>query len=304
MPGSFLLIGADSEIGTVTAERLRGLGLSVVETTRRRERVAADRLFLDLAEPLDLWTPPPGVEAACIFAAVARLQACASDPAGASFINVTQTVALTERLLEHGIAVLFLSSNQVFDGTAAHMAADAPLCPVSEYGRQKARTERGLARHIAADAPVAILRFAKIVSPEMPLLRGWASALTAGDRIPAFADMTLAPTPIELAAAAIAGLMRERARGIFQMTGPRDVSYAELALHLAESLRAEPALVDPVPAASAGMPDGATPRHTTLDSSAIRERFGLAVPDVWAVVDATIGGFLPSRQLDSPGARL
>jgi dTDP-4-dehydrorhamnose reductase len=304
MPGSFLLIGADSEIGAATASYLRGSGLSVLETTRRHDRVAADRLFLDLAEPLERWPPPPGIEAACIFAALARLQACATDPDGSSFINVTQTVTLAERLLQRGIAVLFLSSNQVFDGTALHVRADAPLCPVSEYGRQKARTETALGRHIAAGARVAVLRFAKIVSPGMPLLRRWASALVARDRIPAFADMMLAPTPVELAAAAIAGLMRERARGIFQLTGPRDVSYADLALHLAESLGADPSLVDRVSAATAGMPAGATPRHTTLDSSAIRDRFGLAVPDVWAVIDEAIGGSAPSRQLDSPGARI
>jgi len=144
-------------------------------------------------------------------------------------VNVGQTVALTATLLRQGIPVLFLSSNQVFDGSVPCVPADAPLCPVSEYGRQKARTEEALARHIAAGAPVAVLRFAKIVSPGMPLLRQWISALVAGKPVSAFADMMLAPTPVELAAEAIARLMREAARGTYQLTGPRDVSYAELA---------------------------------------------------------------------------
>lgn len=292
MPRPLLLIGGDSEIADATARHLAALGVPFVATTRRRERVAAARPFLDLAPPLGDWRPPADVAAACIFAAVARLQACEEDPAGSSLINVTRAVALAERLLADGIAVLFLSTNQVFDGTVPYVPADAPHSPVSAYGKQKARAERALVPHIAGGAPLAILRFAKILSPGMPLLRQWTAALAAGQPVSAFADMMLAPTPVELAATAIARLLRVEggARGIFQLTGPRDVSYAEIAAHLARRAGADPALVSAVPAASAGMPPGATPRHTTLDSSALRERFGIAVPDPWTVIDAALAG--------------
>jgi dTDP-4-dehydrorhamnose reductase len=42
-------------------------------------------------------------------------------------INVTGTIELIERLVACGICVLFLSTNQVFDGTRAHVPAAAPL---------------------------------------------------------------------------------------------------------------------------------------------------------------------------------
>ena len=286
MSGSLLLVGADSEIAAATARHLAECGVPFAATTRRRELVTCARPFLDLAAPLDDWRAPTGVSAACIFAAIARLQDCESDPAASSFINVTQTVALAERLLAQGIAVLFLSSNQVFDGTVPCVPADAPTCPVSAYGRQKACTEQALAPHIAAGAPVAILRLAKIVSPGMALLRQWLAALAAGKPVAAFADMMLAPIPVHLAAMAVARLLQvqEGARGVFQLTGPRDVAYADIAAHLAGRLGADLGLVNPVSAA-AGMPRGATPRHTTLDSSALRNRFGIAVPDPWTVID-------------------
>src|SRR4051794_15711916 len=110
--GSLLLIGADSEIGAATARLLAEDGAHFIATTRRADRMGPDRPFLDLTQPLDDWRPPSGIRAACIFAAVARLQACEADPAWSSFINVTQTLALTERLLDSGAAVLFLSTNQ------------------------------------------------------------------------------------------------------------------------------------------------------------------------------------------------
>jgi dTDP-4-dehydrorhamnose reductase len=284
----FLLVGGDSEIATATAAHLRRHGAGVIATTRRRERVAEDRPFLDLAERLDDWRPPPDLAAACIFAAIARIPDCARDPAGSAFVNVSQTVALAERLLAHGVPVLFLSTDKVFDGGRPSMPADAPLRPITEYGRQKAAAETALRALRTAGAPVSILRFAKIVSPGMSLLRDWKAALAASRPVGAFADLVAAPTPVEMAAAAVAALLAERQSGVFQLSGPRDVTYAEIALRLADRVGAPPALVQPRSAYDAGMPEGSTPHHTTLDSAAVCALLGAQVPDPWTVIDAVI----------------
>lgn len=281
----FLLVGGDSEIGVATHRFLKESGRSSFATTRRTDRGAPDRPLLDLSSPLDAWEAPPGTRAACIFAAVARLADCANDPAGSARINVTQTLALIDRLLARGICVLFLSTNQVFDGLTPHVAPDAPPSPVSEYGRQKARTEVALRAHMNKGARVAILRLAKVVSPDMALIRGWVDALSRGEPIRAFHDMMLAPMPTELVVRAIAALLDDRAPGIFQLTGPRDISYADVGDHIAKRLGADPALVARVPAALAGMPKGATPPHTTLDSSALAQRYGLIAPEPFEVID-------------------
>lgn len=281
----FLLVGGDSEIGAATHRFLKESGRTSCATTRRPGRMAPDRPLLELASSLDAWEPPPGTRAACIFAAVARLADCANDPAGSARINVTQTLALIERLLARGIYVLFLSTNQVFDGLTPHVPADAPPSPVSEYGRQKARAEAALRARMDTGASVAILRLAKVVSPGMALIRGWVDALSHGHPIRAFEDRMLAPTPTELVVRAIAALLDDRAAGIFQLTGPRDISYGDAGNHVARRLGADPALVGCVPAASAGMPEGATPPHTTLDSSALAQRYGLVAPEPFDVID-------------------
>jgi dTDP-4-dehydrorhamnose reductase len=138
---------------------------------------------------------------------------------------------------------------------------------------------------MAAGAPVGILRLAKVVSPGMALFRDWKQQLASGHTIRAFSDMMIAPTPVELVATAIATLLRERRAGIAQLTGPRDVSYAEIGQRLAARLGARRDLVVPVSAASAGMPEGATPRHTTLDSSLMQVMLGIDLPDTWEVID-------------------
>jgi dTDP-4-dehydrorhamnose reductase len=281
----FLIVGGDSEIGAAAYRAMKAQGAAVAATTRRSERIASDRPFLDLAAPLDGWVPPPGTQAVCLCAAIARLAACADDPEGSAHINLVQTLTLAERLLARGIAVLFLSTNQVFDGRTPQERAEAPHAPVSEYGRQKARAETALLRQLESGAPVAILRLAKVVSDTMPLIGGWIKDLTAAKPIRVFNDLKLAPTPTDLVCTAIAALLQDRARGIFQLTGPRDVSYAEIGRFLAAYLDVDAKLVTQASAREAGLPEGATPPNTTLDSSLLRVLYGLDVPDVWDVVE-------------------
>jgi dTDP-4-dehydrorhamnose reductase len=292
---NYLLVGGDSEIASATFAYMHRQGLSVSATTRSAERLTAGRMFLDFAAPVSAWQPPPETRSACIFVAVGHLVDCHRDPVGSALINVTRTVELAERLVSYGIHVLFLSTNQVFEGGRAHVPTTAPLSPVSEYGRQKALTETRLKSSMAAGAPVGILRLAKIVSPGMSLLRQWQKTLAAGQPVYPFRDMFMAPTPVGVAAAAITALLTERCSGIWQLSGPEDVSYAEIAAHIGRRLQADPALVKPIAAASAGMPMGSTPRHTTLDSNLLRSAFGIASPEPWPTIESILA--LPTPAL-------
>jgi len=276
-----LLIGGDSELGAATYRYLQKRGQPVQATTRRPETVSAERPFFDLQTSSDSWQLGKDADAACIFAAVARVLDCATDPLGSAAINVTQTLRLIDKLNADGTYVLYLSSNQVFDGNNANVPVEAPTCPVSEYGHQKATAEAAIRERIARGAPIGILRLSKVLSPNLKLIQQWTDALLSGKSIRAFNDMAVAPVPIDMASAAIARLLKDRTPGVYQLSGPRDVAYFEIARHLARALGASTDLIESVSASSAGMPKGSTPRHTTLDSSFLRQHFGIAVPDVW-----------------------
>lgn len=280
----FLIIGANSEIGSATARFIRGEGGDVFTTTRRP---AADKheIHFDFSTPVANLPIPDGIKSACIFVAVARLAACASDPQGATWINVHQTIALVDRLVQKGIYTLFLSSNQVFSGEEPHVAAATPLSPVSEYGRQKAAAERLLQARRAAGAPVGVLRLSKVVSPGMKLVADWKKELAANRPIQAFEDMTLAPVPVEMVARSIARLMTDRSPVIAQLSGPRDLTYLELGRFVAANMGSDMELIQRTSAVDAGMPAGSLPRHTTLDSSLIADRYGLVVPDILDVFE-------------------
>lgn len=274
-------MGGDSEIGGFTARYLAASSDDVLVTSRRRTGTS---LFLDLASDLRDWWPPVGVTSACICAAKSRLAQCEADPVGTAKINVTQVGTLVERLLDGGVFVLFLSSNQVFDGTRPLVPVDAPRSPVSEYGRQKAQMEVVLERALAGGAPVAVLRLTKVIPPGMQLLTEWARGLRARSSIHAFSDMCLAPIPLRLVGEAIRCIMRDRSEGFFQLSGPDDLSYHELAQRLAQQLGVSTSLVRGTSVLGTAPPVGACPRYTSLDSSELRLRYGIEVPDPSSVV--------------------
>jgi cupin fold WbuC family metalloprotein len=219
---------------------------------------------------------------------------------------VTQSLRLVDKLLAKGIYVLFLSSNQVFDGELPNVRVDRPVCPVSEYGRQKVAVETAIRERIAKRAPIAVLRFSKVMDSSSPLIAGWIQSLLKGDSVQAFSDMTVAPVPVVTAIKAIAALLDARLSGVFQLTGPRDATYSEVGNYLARELGANPNLVVQTSAYSAGMPKGSTPRHTTLDSSAMRDKFGIVVPDVFDVLSSFLDDSRKSKvaPAQSPGAKL
>ena len=301
----FLLVGGDSEIGAATYRYLKDRNYDVAATTRRRDAISPERPFFDILEPADDWKLSRHADAACIFVSVGRLRDCDADPERSTLVNVKQMLCLIDKLTAEGTYVLVLSSNQVFNGETPLVPADSPTSPVSEYGRQKALAEGGIRERIAKGAPIGILRLSKVWS-DASLIRGWIEMLRKGTPIHAFEDMVAAPVPVDLASAAIGALLQDKAAGIYQLTGPRDVSYAEIGRRLADELGFSTELVKSVSAYSADMPEGSTPRHTTLDSSELRDRYGITVPDVWQVLRSMLrlANRDPRLQAPNPGAKV
>jgi dTDP-4-dehydrorhamnose reductase len=91
--------------------------------------------------------------------------------------------------------------------------------------------------------------------------------------------------------------MQDRAGGVYQLTGPRDVSYAEIGRFVAGILGADLSSVMEISARDAGLPVGATPRHSTLESRALRERYGVQVPDIWQIIEPMIAACAMARGL-------
>ena len=266
MSGSVLIVGGDSTIGNALAVRLAKDGWHVKATSRK----PGAGLPLDLAQPPQSWPDLPKADVAFLCAAVTSLDACENDPQATARINVTHMQALAQRLLAQGSYTVFLSTNQVFDGSAAYPAGDERTCPMNEYGRQKAAFEHWL---MAQGKPAAVMRLTKVISGPLPILAKWQETLNKGETIEAFGDLVFAPLPLAAVMDGLTLLAQNCPLGIFQLSGKADISYYDIACALAEKER-----VKKTSALDAGIKPQFLPRHGTLKISGCFAGIPIAEP--------------------------
>lgn len=255
---SALIIGADSTIGGALAKKLATSGVDIHGTTRGGGAFQA----LDLSTNHASWPDLPGCEVAYLCAAVTKLESCENDPRATRLVNVGHMQELATRLKAQGTFLVFLSSNQVFDGNTPYpKATDAP-CPRNEYGRQKAEFESWLLGHCPQ---AAVLRLTKVISGPLPLLAKWEQALRRGETIEAFNDLVFAPLPLASVLAGLEWIGKTRETGIYQLSGAQDISYHGIACELAKRLDVSEKNVVAASAQASGIPAIFLPKHGTLD---------------------------------------
>ena len=270
-------------IGGYLGHRLECQGRRVVRTSRRSDAVGETSVYLDLAAPVTQWTPLPDAKCWVLAAGVTRLTACRQDPAGSTQINVEAMAALAAKAGARGIALVFLSTDKVFDGSKPHRRADEPRCPTSLYGRQNAEAER---RILEISQDVAIIRLTKVLARNDVLFTGWIEKLNRGDTITPFADMVMAPIGIDTVISALTEIIDKKLTGIFQVSGTEDISYMTAAHFIAEKLGAAPELVRPASAIAAGVHADDLAEHTSLDTAETEAALNLQFPKPLALLDA------------------
>lgn len=277
-----LVIGSDGFIGGALMQRLRSAGKGVLGSTRRPESVDESHLYLDLSEDVTGWTSPCPVDVAVFCAGVAKIELCRRDPVKTARINVENTFYLMRRLVEKGVFVIYLSTNQVFDGSQPYQRTEDPPSPGTEYGRQKAEVERRI-RELGDAA--AIVRLTKVLGPGSPPFSEWVDALQRERVIHPFSDMRMAPIPLSCAVSVIHLVGERRIPGILHVSGAYDISYAEAACRGAKLLGVDSRYVEPVLASGWGWDPSLLPLHTTLNGDRLKSVLGMEPPDVWGTIE-------------------
>jgi dTDP-4-dehydrorhamnose reductase len=221
----YLIVGGDSTIGRALSTFWNNNGVHHFTTTRKLETVAVHRPFVDLASKN--WSHLEGLHfSAVVFcAASTNLSTCENYPQDTARINVEGTTKLASYLSDRATYLLLLSSNQVFDGSKPSWKVTDHVCPVNEYGRQKAEAERLILQMQRS----AVLRLTKVVHPDMHLLKQWQESLQSGKPIEAFADLNISPISLKDVVTQIDDLVQNQKTGIHHLSGKLDISYFSFA---------------------------------------------------------------------------
>jgi len=280
--GRPLVVGGDGLLGARLFAVLKQRGDAPCRTRRRSETADDDTIHLDLTQPSDRWDLPPDLDVAYLCAAETGLARCRDHPRRTRVVNVAATAALTQKLVSHGIRVVFPSSNLVFDGRRPMPAEDDPAAPGTAYGHQKAEAEKLL---LEMGPLVDVVRLTKVVGPTTAPFGAWIGNLAAGRPVTAFDDMVLAPIALDFAVTALMQVADHGAGGCWHASADADITYVQAARHLARRLKMDPALVVPQSwrtAAHIVEP----PAHTVLGTRRLKAALGLPAPSPWEALDA------------------
>lgn len=272
MATDWLITGAGGQFGSVLLAHLVGAGhdavgwVSLCGPRPRAERCDA----LDLCDAarvtalLDTTQPRVIVHAA----AVTSVQAAHDHSDAARRTNVDATKRLAEWAARRGARLIYISTDMVFDGSAAPYNETTAPCPVSRYGQTKADAEEAV-RAIGGDSLIV----------RLPLMYG----LPAVDRLTTFVGQLAAlrerrelrlftdefRTPIELgdAARAVIEAAASTVTGVLHIAGPQRVSRFEMIEIAARALGIERPNLAAISRADAGGPE---PRPADLSLSCAR----------------------------------
>lgn len=292
-----LVVGSTGLIGSALMRVLPAMFQPVWGTVRGGP--GGQQITLDLAQPVlaeqserQAFTDVTrNLRCAFLCSAISRFSDCASNPGHSFKVNVTHTLELSEILLQHGVTVIHLSSNAIFDGKRAYCDENASPNPITEYGRQKAAAEVGL-KALLTDCElgrgdVKIIRLTKVLSSKLPLISNWIRRLKSGQSITAFSDLIFAPVSLRYAAAALMGVAANGKSTIHHVSGGADISYFDFARKLAEHLGVNSDLVHANCIANLAT-SASAPRHSALGMSATTQSTGVEPQGLDEVIEDLI----------------
>lgn len=274
-----LCIGGTGQAARALASRGPALGIEVVCAGRpETDLLRPETVSARLSE-----TRPDVVVNAAAYTAVDRAE---SEPQAAFAANAEGAGAVAAAAGRHGIPLVHLSTDYVFDGALGRpYREDDPVAPLGAYGRSKALGEAAVA---AAGPNHAILRVAWVYAPfGANFMNTMLRLASERPRVRVVDDQIGAPTPaLDLAdgllrvAANLAGSAQARLRGVFHMAPEGACSWADFAEAIFAESRArggpaaevERIATRDYPTAAARPPD------SRLESGKIAREHGIALP--------------------------
>jgi len=278
-----LVTGASGFLGSHIASRLSALGYSVFAAYNRHperlnpisKTLSLKRLKIDLTQPVSIEaafrsaTPHAVVHAA----AIADLSPCEQDKALAQTINTNATFEIAKLCSKNQTRLIFLSTDQVFDGSRGHYHEEDNPNPIHEYGRTKAEAEKKVSEEMPTQATV--VRVALVYGKSPTGCRSCSeqvvNTLRRGQSPTLFTDEIRNPINAKDVASAITELISiSQLLPCLHLGGPDTVSRYEIGITTAQAYGLESGLIKAVKQADLNLP---TPRppDLSLDTSLARK---------------------------------
>lgn len=271
-----LIIGIDSAIGLALGEALRSKGHDVVGTSRRATSLwNGPNIQLDLNDQLLPLDTIPNSDVVICCAAMSKFADCAQNPDMAYRINVASPQLIARHISTRGGRFVMLSTSAVLACDSPFALSSAPYQPRSLYGKLKAESEKVILTHGQNNC---VFRLTKVITPEMPLFLEWIQKLQNSDSVTAFSDLRIAPITLDDVTQNLIAVVTDKGNGIYQISGNKDVSYAEIATYFSQKIGVSPELVQASLAAENGINSCNVTSYTSLNTQRVSNLTSWAPP--------------------------
>lgn len=239
------VVGASGFIGSHIYAHLLAAGENVIGSYHKNKPGANHHLqYFDLLQ--NDYALFENCSTVIIASAIPRLEECALNQQHAHSINVTGTINLINHLAARSIKVIFISSDQVFDGSKGnYVETDTPK-PINAYGKMKYEVEQHISLNIKNSL---ILRLSKVYSynpNHKSIYTDIYHSLVTNTPIKAATNQVYNPTHIDDAVKWIRKLHDRNTSGTYHIASPAIKSRYDFAVEIAKRHHVNPELVIPI----------------------------------------------------------
>lgn len=291
-----LVIGGSGQVGWELQRALAPLGVVLV--------AQRDKVDLNVSASLELALDTLQPDAVINAAAYTAVDAAEAHAELADAINHRAVAALAELAARRGIWLVHYSSDYVFDGQGSEpFKEDHATGPLNTYGTSKLAGDLAIA---ASGCKHLILRTSWVYSARgKNFVRSILKLAGECDHLGVVVDQNGAPTSAELIADVTAhALARVKgtasASGIYHLAAAGETNWHEIARavvaearRLGHNTKLAPEAIEPI-ASSQYHTAAVRPLNSRLDTTKLREAFGIALPCWRPGVERTVAELVAS----------
>lgn len=206
-------------------------------------------------------------------AAMTNVDACESDKEGCDKLNVDAVQYIVDACKANQSHLVHLSTDFIFDGEDGPYDEEATPNPISYYGESKLKAEEIV---LKSGLDAAILRTVLVYGIAEDMSRSnialWAKgALSKGQQINVVDDQFRSPTLAEDLADGCILAAKQKAKGIYNISGKDQLSVLEIVQQVADFWKLDKSLINPVSSKTLSQPAKRPPKTGFILDKAIRE---------------------------------
>lgn len=206
-------------------------------------------------------------------AAMTNVDACEADKEGCDKLNVDAVKYIADACKANNVHLVHLSTDFIFDGEDGPYDEEAEPNPVSYYGESKLKAEEIV---LKSGLDAAILRTVLVYGIAEDMSRSnialWAKgALQKGQKINVVDDQFRSPTLAEDLADGCILAAKQKAKGIYNISGKDQLSVLEIVQQVADYWKLDKNLINPVSSKTLSQPAKRPPKTGFILDKAIRE---------------------------------